>query len=109
MVERRIRRLLQRERVEVTDVAPLLEPVVRAEHQEERLHRIVNDLLDVTRIQAGKLDLHLAPTDLASIVREAVEEQHQIHPEHTLVLELREEQRVPVMADTQRLGQVVTN
>jgi signal transduction histidine kinase len=75
LIERRIRRLLQRERVEVTDVASLLEPVVRAENQEVRLHRLVNDLVDVARIQEGKLDLHLALTDLAAIVREEVEEQ----------------------------------
>jgi signal transduction histidine kinase len=109
LVERRIRRLLQREKVEVTDVAPLLAPLVEAEHQEERLHRLVNDLVDIARVQAGKLDLHLEPTDLAAIVRQAVEEQRQIHPEHTLVLEGPEEQRVLVTSDAQRLGQVVTN
>ena len=109
LVERRIRRLLQRERVEVSDVAPLLEPVVRAENQEERLHRLVNDLVDVARIRAGKLGLHLAQTNLVSIVREEVEGQRQVHPERTLVLKVRENQYVPVMADAQRIGQVVTN
>jgi len=109
LVERRIRRLLQRERVELADVAPLLEPVVRAENQEERLTRLVNDLVDVARIQAGKLDLHLAPTDLALIVSEEVEMQRQIHPERTLVLALREEPCVLVTADDLRIGQVVTN
>jgi signal transduction histidine kinase len=109
LVELRIRRLLERERVEVRDVAPLLEPVVRAVNQEERLQRLVNDLVDVARIQAGKLDLHVASADLATIVREEVEGQHQIHPERTLVLALREEQCVPVMADALRIGQVVTN
>jgi signal transduction histidine kinase len=109
MVERRMRRLLQRERVEIADVAPLLEPIVQAEHQEERLQRLVSDLLDVERIQAGKLDLHLAQTNLAAIVREEVEEQRQIHPERTLVLEVGEEQCVPIMADAMRIGQVLTN
>jgi signal transduction histidine kinase len=109
LVELRIRRLLERERVEVADVAPLLEPVVRAENQEERLHRLVNDLVGVARVQAGKLDLHLAPADLATIVREEVEGQRQLRPERTIVLESRAEQCVPVMADAQRIGQVVTN
>lgn len=109
MIERRIRRLLQRTQVEITDVAPLLEPVMQAEHQEERLERLVSDLLDIARIQAGKLDLRLAPTDLTIIVREAIEEQQQVHPERTLVLECSEALRAPVMADAQRIGQVVTN
>jgi signal transduction histidine kinase len=82
---------------------------VQAEHQEERLTRLVNDLLDVERVQAGKLDLHLEDVDLATIVREEVEGQRQLHPERTLVLELREEQCVPIMADALRIGQVLTN
>jgi signal transduction histidine kinase len=109
VVERRIRRLLERERIEVTDETPFLEPVAQAQRQQERLHRLVDDLVDVTRIRAGRLDLHLAPTDLAPIVREAVQEQRQIHQERTLVLEYPENLQVPVTADAYRLGQVVTN
>jgi signal transduction histidine kinase len=109
VVEQRIRRLLQRERVEVTDVAPLLEPVARVERQEARLDRLVDDLVDVARVKAGRLDLHLAPTDLTAIVREAVEEQRRVHRERTLVLAYPAELRVPVVADAQRIGQVVTN
>ena len=75
LAEQRIRRLLQREQVGATDVAPLLEPVAQAERQEERLDQLVNDLVDVARVQAGKLDLHLAPTHLAAVARQAVEEQ----------------------------------
>jgi signal transduction histidine kinase len=109
LVERRMRRLLQHERVEITDVSSLLETVARAEKQEERLTRLVNDLVDVARVQAGKLDLHLEEVDLATIVREEVEGQRQLHPERSLVLALREEQRVPVIADALRIGQVLTN
>jgi signal transduction histidine kinase len=65
--------------------------------------------VDVARVRAGKLDLHLAPTDLAAIVREAVEEQRQVNQEHPLVLECPKDLRLPVTADAQRLGQVVTN
>jgi signal transduction histidine kinase len=109
LVERRIRRLLRRDRLEITDVTPLLEPVAQAEQQEERLDRLVSDLLDIERIHAGRLDLHLAQVDLAPIVREAVEEQRQMHPERTIVLECPAELQVPVMADAQRIGQAVTN
>src|SRR5262249_20089656 len=109
LVERRIRRLIQREWVEGTDVLPLLEPVEQVEHQEERLHRLVNDLVDMSRVRVGQLDLHLSLTDLAGIVCEAVKEQCQIHPERTLLLDCPQELRVPVLADAYRLGQVVTN
>jgi signal transduction histidine kinase len=111
LAERRIRRLLQREQVEATEVAPLLEPVTQVERQEERLDRLVSDLVDVARVRAGRLELHQQPIDLAAVVREAVEEQRQVHPERTLVLECPEdeERRVLVMGDAHRLGQVMTN
>ena len=44
----------------------------------------MNDLLDVSRVQAGKLDLRPEATDLAAIVREAVEEQRQADPDARL-------------------------
>jgi signal transduction histidine kinase len=109
LIERRVRRLLGRERVAVEDVASLLEPVVQAKHQDERLERIINDLVDVARVRAGRLELHLAPTDLAVLVRQTVEEQRNINPTRAIQLEFAEEQRVPVLGDAQRLQQVVTN
>jgi signal transduction histidine kinase len=109
MVERRIRRLLQRERVDTADGASLLEPITRAEQQEERMDRLVSDLVDVARVRAGQLELHLAPTDLAAVVRQAVEEQRQVNPERALALECLADLQVPVTADAHRLGQVVTN
>jgi signal transduction histidine kinase len=109
LIERRVRRLLGRERVTIEDVASLLEPVVQAEHQDERLERLVNDLVDVARVRAGRLELHLAPTDLAGLVRQAVEEQRNINPTRTILLELPEDQPVPALGDAQRLWQVVTN
>jgi signal transduction histidine kinase len=109
VAERRIRSLLERERIAGTDHASFLEPVAQAQRQQERLDRLINDLVDVTRIRAGRLDLHLESTDLAPIVREAVEEQRQVNQDRTLYLECPEEQQAPVMADAYRLGQVVTN
>ncbi len=109
LIERRVRRLLSREQVAVEDVASLLEPVVQAEHQDERLERLVNDLVDVARVRAGRLELHLAPTDLAVLICQTVEEQRDINPTRTILLELPQEPRAPVLGDAQRLQQVVTN
>jgi len=41
----------------------------------ERLQSIVDELLDVSRIQGGKLELHPADVDLESLARKALEEQ----------------------------------
>ena len=43
------------------------------ERQTERLARLVGDLLDVSRITAGKLTLHRERLDLAELAREVVE------------------------------------
>jgi PAS domain S-box-containing protein len=109
LLERRLGRRREGEPDAAHAPAPFMAEVVRAAHQAERLERLVNELLDVSRIHAGKLELRLAPTDLATIVREAVDEQREAHPERTLLLQFAPPQKVPVVADTDRLGQVVTN
>ncbi|MCU1277766.1 MAG: Chemotaxis protein methyltransferase CheR [bacterium] len=43
-----------------------------AERQTRRLGRLVDALLDVSRIQAGRLELMREPTDLAAVVHEVV-------------------------------------
>ena len=80
----------------------------RTDRQTLRLDRLVGDLLDVSRIQAGNLDLRLEPCDLARVVREAVEEQRASWPERRLTLALPAGP-LAVMADADRIGQVVTN
>ncbi|MGO8950700.1 MAG: sensor histidine kinase, partial [Ktedonobacterales bacterium] len=109
LVERRIRRLIQRESVGGTDVAPLVEQVVQAERQEQRMDRLVNDMVDVSRVQSGMLRLQLEPTDLANVVYEAVEELRLVNPERTVEFMYPKEQPVIVMGDAHRLEQVVTN
>ncbi|HKC52929.1 MAG TPA: ATP-binding protein [Myxococcota bacterium] len=41
----------------------------------ERLQSIVDELLDLSRIQGGKLELHLADVDIESLARRAIEAQ----------------------------------
>lgn len=87
----------------------VVEHLARTRQQVERLDRLVDDLLDVSRVQAGKLDLRLEDADLAAIVREAVAAQRQAAPDRTIRLEIPAEGRVPVLADPGRIEQVVTN
>jgi signal transduction histidine kinase len=80
----------------------------RAGRQINRLTRLVDDLVDVSRIRAGRLDLHEALCDLVAVVAEAVEEQRFAHPEREISLALPQG-GVLVHGDPDRLGQVVTN
>jgi len=109
LAERRLQQLARRDPTIASELAPFLEQSTRAEWQTERLERLVNDLLDVSRIQAGKLELRPEATDLASIVREAVEEQRRAEPGRALHIHFPDDLRVPVTADADRIGQVVTN
>jgi signal transduction histidine kinase len=109
LAERRIQQLAQREPGTSSSLTPFLEQATRAGRQAERLDRLINDLLDVSRIQAGKLELQPEPADLAAIVREAVEEQRQAASERVLILSFPADLRVPVTADAARIEQVVTN
>ena len=69
----------------------------------------INDLVDVSRIQAGKLDLRVDQVDLVVIVREAVEVQQQAESERTIRFQCPPDLSVPVYADAGRIEQVVTN
>ncbi|HEY7126221.1 MAG TPA: HAMP domain-containing sensor histidine kinase [Ktedonobacterales bacterium] len=77
--------------------------------QYRRLNRLVSDLVDVTRIQTGKMELHLERVDLVTIVREVAEEQRQAALPHRLLLHLPDDLAVPLLIDAGRIGQVVTN
>ncbi len=91
------------------DIAPILELLVFAGRQTDRMNRLVNDLLDASRVRAGQLELHPEPADLTLIVHEAVQEQRQLAPARDLQLQVPVALHVPVIADGDRIGQVVTN
>jgi signal transduction histidine kinase len=95
---------------DVPDKFGLVEELLeRAERQVRLQNRLVGDLLDVSRIQASKLELNMEACDLAGILREAVRDQCQLSPTRTILLKLPAEQTIPVLADADRVGQVVTN
>ncbi|MFE8599693.1 HAMP domain-containing sensor histidine kinase [Archangium violaceum] len=85
-----------------------LQRLAMVERQVERLGRMVNDLLDTTRIEAGQLDLHLEEHDLAELVREAVELHRPISDRHVLELQVPESP-TPVRCDATRISQVLNN
>src|SRR5262249_22513745 len=80
------------------------------ERQIEHLVRLVDDLLDVSRITRGKIKVQKARVDLASVVARAVESSRPVIQErgHTLEVALPKEP-VAVTADPVRLAQVILN
>jgi signal transduction histidine kinase len=80
------------------------------ERQAKQLTRLVDDLLDVSRITRGKITLRIESVDLNTIVAEAVETSQPIidSRRHQLNISLPESP-VVVHADAARLTQVVSN
>lgn len=87
----------------------LQENLARSEQQIRRLERLVEDLLDVSCIQAGQLELHLESADLISIVQSVAQEQQEAEPTRTIQVQLPATPCLPLWADAGRIRQVVTN
>ena len=75
-----------------------------------RLNRLVDDLLDVAKIEAGRLELDVESLDLRDVIGEAVESNAGFAAEHDVVLEISEHHDpIRVEADRTRLVQVLSN
>jgi PAS domain S-box-containing protein len=74
-----------------------------------RISRLVDDLLDVSRVAQGKIVLQVEPLDVAAVVRHAAEAVRPalLQRRHELALDL--EEPLTIAADPQRLGQIVEN
>ncbi len=79
----------------------------RAEVQVSRLISLISDLLDVTKIQAGKLAFHWEKCDLESIISEVVADFETTTKTHTIVKEGSSKKLVE--CDCQRIAQVLNN
>jgi signal transduction histidine kinase len=88
-----------------TELIPLID---RAGASTDRLERLTNDLLDMSRIKAGELVLRPLPCDLGSLVSDCVLEQRLINPARVITLEFPD-QPAPVVADADRICQAMTN
>ncbi len=113
LFQRRCKRLLEEDAAVSRQLSErltfLLEQFTLTERQARRLDRLVNDLLDVSRIQTGRLTIHRRMADLAAVVAEAVEEQRQAAPGRPIDLDLPPGQRALLSIDPDRIAQVVTN
>ena len=73
-----------------------------------RLDKLTEDLLDVTRLQAGRLVLSCTPTDLVALTRHMVTQRQMTTRQHTFSLDT-EHASLVVEVDRERIEQVLTN
>jgi signal transduction histidine kinase len=80
-----------------------------AQRAASRLGSLLDDLLEVTNAQAGRLTMHPEWCDLVALVRDQVADQRQLHPSRRLDLHLSGQRHVYILADPVRLAEVFTN
>ena len=81
-----------------------------AYNNSDRLVRLINDILDIEKIESGKLEFHLAPLDLNLLVARSIEANEGYAHEHGVNFTFTPgSDDCRVVADADRLTQVVTN
>jgi signal transduction histidine kinase len=91
------------------DAASLKRSVTELERSASRLAQLTDDLLDMARLQDGRLPLRPSEVDLSDLVRRSVERPRaQLPPTHAIDLRLPEGS-CTLLADASRIEQIVTN
>jgi signal transduction histidine kinase len=83
------------------------ETLEMANRQAKKLARLIDELLDVSRLQQGRVEMRLAEIDLADVLREVAERMRLLSKGHEI--ETKIEGAVPIVADRDRIEQVFEN
>jgi signal transduction histidine kinase len=90
------------------DKATINESLTVIEEEADRLAKMIDDLLDASRLQAGGLSLNQADVSLASLASRVIERFAPQSPKHKLVADFPANFPV-IVADETRIEQVISN
>lgn len=79
----------------------------KASAQINKLGDLVADLLDVSKIDSGKMEFTIKPFYFNEMVTEVVENLQQVHPDYTFIK--KRNSPIQIMGDEMRLEQVMVN
>ena len=86
------------------------ESLSRAHRQSERLAALINDLLDISRIEAGRIEMKQEQVQIDWIAKRRIEELRPQADEKTISLRLEAPSQLPEMiGDADRIGQIFIN
>jgi PAS domain S-box-containing protein len=74
----------------------------------ERINRLITDMLDLDRLEAGKMKMTMAPVDLNSMIQDLVDRNIAVTTSHRFATDLTPGELV-ITGDSDRLIQVLTN
>ena len=81
--------------------------IEKANSSLNKLQHLINDLLDVSKIKAGRLKFDTTIFDLSELIEQCIENCRYIYPSHKLTEEL--EQNITINGNEERLEQVLMN
>jgi signal transduction histidine kinase len=85
-----------------------MEAIQDIDQATNRLVELTEDLLDVTRLQAGRLELHSEPIDLVALVERIVARFRVTTERHRIAVHAAPE-HIVILADPRRIEQVLSN
>ena len=83
----------------------------RIQHNSRRLLGLINDVLDLSKIESGSLEIFLAPMSPPKVVTETVESLRSLAHENKIALEVEIRDDLPelVLGDANKLQQILVN
>jgi signal transduction histidine kinase len=76
----------------------------------ERLTRLINQMLDLSKLESGRTDWHIEPIDLRKVVATSAQATAQLFRDKDVMLDMDLPERVPMVeADQDRVVQVLVN
>jgi signal transduction histidine kinase len=78
-----------------------------ANRQAKKLARLIDELLDVSRLQQGRVEMRLSEVELADVVRDVAERMRLLSKGHEI--ETKIDGAAPIVADRDRIEQVLEN
>ena len=83
------------------------ETLEMANRQSKKLARLIDELLDVSRLEQGRVEMRLTEMELADVVTDVAERMRLLSQTHEI--ETRIEGRAPIVGDRDRIEQVLEN
>ncbi|NMC51535.1 HAMP domain-containing histidine kinase, partial [Candidatus Kuenenbacteria bacterium] len=76
----------------------------------QRMIRLVNDLLDISRVESGRIQIHPEKTNLVELTGNIIRENQPLADKKNIKVSLRNESEVPLLfVDPKRISMVIEN
>jgi signal transduction histidine kinase len=81
--------------------------ITKTHRQAHKLSALISDLLDVSKMQAGKMNYNFIKFNFSEIVEDAITDAHNNFPSHNITV--KGDPKLTVLGDKNRLEQVLSN